>query len=225
MLEPLIEGSFNLYKVLHFYISYGIIGEMEFPHRNHAQDLVDTNIGRPFVAYNVSACGDRENHVLENGGFIDETLRVSEKTRLYIGRTAIEGLLDDRFESFERTGKAEWAIDALTIISLFPEAADQDFSLPGPSDAIVKEVGDATAREIMQPSQTLSDTYDRLVQLESAPEALQRQFYTKLGAYASELTLSHPFLTAYLLFQEEQHGNDFSSALSTLQKRLQQSEE
>lgn len=198
---------------------------MEFPHRNYAQDMVDANIGQPFVAYNVSVYGDRENHILENGGFIDETLRVSEKTCLYIGQTAIEELLDDRFESFERTGEAEWAIDALTIISLFPEAADQDFSLPDPSDAIIKEVSDATAREVMQPSQTLSNTYDRLVQLESAPEALQRQFYTKLGAYASELTLSHPFLTAYSLFQEEQHGNDFSSALSTLQKRLQQSEE
>ena len=198
---------------------------MEFPHRNYAQDMVDANIGQPFVAYNVSVYGDRENHVLENGGFIDETLRVSEKTRLYIGQTAIEELLDGRFESFERTGEAEWAIDALTIISLFPEAADQDFSLPDPSDTIVKEVGDAAAREVMQPSQTLSDTYDCLVQLESAPEALQRQFYTKLGAYAGELTLSHPFLTAYSLFQEEQHGNDFSSALSTLQKRLQQSEE
>lgn len=198
---------------------------MEFPHRNDAQDMVDANIGQPFVAYNVSVYGDRENHVFENGGFIDETLRVSEKTCLYIGRTAIEGLLDDRFESFERTGETEWAIDALTIISLFPEAADQDFSLPDPSDAIIKEVSDATAREVMQPSQTLSDTYDRLVQLESAPEALQHQFYTKLGAYANELTLSHPFLTAYSLFQEEQHGSDFSSALSTLQKRLQQSEE
>lgn len=198
---------------------------MEFPHRNYAQDMVDANIGQPFVAYNVSVYGDRENHILENGGFIDETLRVSEKTCLYIGQTAVEELLDDRFESFERTGEAEWAIDALTIISLFPEAAGQDFSLPDPSDAIIKEVSDATAREVMQPSQTLSNTYDRLVQLESAPEALQRQFYTKLGAYASELTLSHPFLTAYSLFQEEQHGNDFSSALSTLQKRLQQSEE
>ncbi len=198
---------------------------MEFPHRNHTQDLVDASIGQPFVAYNVSVYGDRENHVLENGGFIDETLRVSEKTCLHIGQTAIEELLDDRFESFERTGEAEWAIDALTIISLFPEAADQDFSLPDPSDVIIKEVGDAAAREVMQPSQTLSDTYGCLVQLESAPEALQRQFYTKLGAYASELTLSHPFLSAYTLFQEEQHGNDFSTAISILQKRLQQSEE
>ena len=198
---------------------------MEFPHRNHTQDLVDASIGQPFVAYNVSVYGDRENHVLENGGFIDETLRVSEKTCLHIGQTAIEELLDYRFESFERTGEAEWAIDALTIISLFPEAADQDFSLPDPSDVIIKEVGDAAAREVMQPSQTLSDTYGCLVQLESAPEALQRQFYTKLGAYASELTLSHPFLSAYTLFQEEQHGNDFSTAISVLQKRLQQSEE
>ena len=220
-----MEGLFNLYSVLHFYSIYVIIRVMEFPHRNHAQNLVDANIGQPFVAYNVSVYGDRENHVLENGGFIDETLRVSEKTCLYIGQTAIEELLDDRFESFERTGEAEWAIDALTIIALFPEAVDQGFSLPDPSDAIIKEVGDAAAREVMQPSQTLCNTYDRLIQLESAPEALQRQFYTKLGAYASELTLSHPFLSAYTLFQEEQHGNDFSTAISVLQKRLQQSEE
>jgi len=131
----------------------------------------------------------------------------------------------DRFESFERTGEAEWAIDALTIIALFPEAVDQDFSLPNPSEAIIDEVSAAAAKEVIQPSQALSDTYDRLIQLESAPEALQRQFYTKLGAYASELTLSHPFLSAYTLFQEEQHGNDFSTAISVLQKRLQQSEE
>jgi|GEM_PF-944915 hypothetical protein len=198
---------------------------MEFPHQNHTQDMVDANIGQPFVAYNVSVYGDIENHVLENGGFIDETLRVSEKTCLYIGQTAIEELLDDRFESFERTGEAEWAIDALTIIALFPEAVDQDFSLPNPSEAIIDEVSAAAAKEVIQPSQALSDTYDRLIQLESAPEALQRQFYTKLGAYASELTLSHPFLSAYTLFQEEQHGNDFSTAISVLQKRLQQSEE
>ena len=194
---------------------------MKFDHINHNQARVDTNIGQPFVSYDVATSPTVDHYVFTQGGIICETLKVDDQNHLYIGPSAIEALLDKRLEQYEDTGLSDRGIDALTIISLFPEGTSQEFSLSTPPQPVINEIAETTASELTSSTTDYDEAIDLLSALDAAPTYLRAAVFTKIRSRIEKPHHSNRFVEAYLGVRMSEHGDDLFEATAALKEILQ----
>ena len=195
---------------------------MKVLHIDQTELLARANVGEPFVAYSVD--DNSGETVFEQGGIITETLDVQEPTRLIIGKTAIEALLENRWEQYEATSDPEWAVDALTIIALFPEATDQDFSLARPTNAVIEDVTTSTVTELLNERST-DTAIRRLEQLDASPNYLRRAIYREIGSRGIGLSADNTFFRAYTHYYQTLQALDIFSVTAMLERDLSDSAE